>query len=88
MNEIRSCPGDRILVLGNHDGNAHGLRLLGFTVQHTLALCATDPPLAPGPGDRGGRGGSARANSGNGASKEDPCTQGSHGVALAGAPGS
>ena len=46
MNEIRSCPGDRILVLGNHDGNAHGLRLLGFTVQHTLALCATDPPLA------------------------------------------
>ena len=44
MNEIRSCPGDRILVLGNHDGN--GLRLLGFTVQHTLALCATDPPMA------------------------------------------
>ena len=46
MNEIRSCPGDRVLVLGNHDGNARGLRLLGFTVQHTLALCATDPPLA------------------------------------------
>ena len=30
----------------HHDGNARGLRLLGFTVQHTLALCATDPPLA------------------------------------------
>ena len=46
MNEIRSCPGDRVLVLGNHDGNARGLRRLGFTVQHTLALCATAPPLA------------------------------------------
>ena len=30
----------------NHDGNADGLRQLGFSVQHTLALCATDPPLA------------------------------------------
>ena len=46
MNEIRSCPGERVLVLGNHDGNADGLRQLGFSVQHTLALCATDPPLA------------------------------------------
>ena len=43
---VRGCPGRKILVLGNHDGNARGLRLLGFTVQHTLALCATDPPLA------------------------------------------
>ena len=49
MNEIRSCPGDRVLVLGNHDGNARGLRLLGFTVQHTLALCATAPPAGPEP---------------------------------------
>ena len=43
---LRAAPGRRLLVLGNHDGNARGLRLLGFTVQHTLALCATDPPLA------------------------------------------
>lgn len=40
------APGAKWLVLGNHDGNARGLRLLGFTVQHALALCATDPPLA------------------------------------------
>ena len=49
MNEIRSCPGDRVLVLGNHDGNARGLRLLGFTVQHTLALCVDRPPAGPEP---------------------------------------
>ena len=46
MQAIRACPGARILVLGNHDGDAGGLRRLGFTVQHTLALCATAPPLA------------------------------------------
>ena len=42
----REAPGVKWLVLCNHDGNARGLRMLGFTVQHTLALCATDPPLA------------------------------------------
>ena len=46
MNEIRSCPGDRVLVLGNHDLNRAALREAGFRTQCSLALCATDPPLA------------------------------------------
>ena len=44
--DIRSCPGTRFLVLGNHDGDRDALREAGFTTQRTLALCATDPPLA------------------------------------------
>ena len=44
--DIRSCPGTRFLVLGNHDGDRDALREAGFTTQCTLALCATDPPLA------------------------------------------
>ena len=50
---------DRRLVLDNpelprnvvprtrdHDGDRDALREAGFTTQRTLALCATDPPLA------------------------------------------
>ena len=44
--DIRDCPGKRVLVLGNHDLNRAALREAGFTMQCSLALCATDPPLA------------------------------------------
>ena len=44
--DIRDCPGKRVLVLGNHDLNRAALREAGFTKQCSLALCATDPPLA------------------------------------------
>ncbi len=43
---IRSCPGKRLLVLGNHDNHIEPLREAGFTSLHHLAMCATDPPLA------------------------------------------
>ena len=46
MLDIRACPGDRFLVLGNHDRDREALREAGFTAQYTAALCATDPPLA------------------------------------------
>ena len=46
MLDIRNCPGERFLVLGNHDQDREALREAGFTTQCTLALCATDPPLA------------------------------------------
>ena len=45
MNEIRSCPGDRVLVLGNHDRDVPALRRTGFQKTCRTALCATDPPL-------------------------------------------
>ena len=35
--DIRNCPGERVLILGNHAA--------GFTTQYSLAVCATDPPL-------------------------------------------
>ena len=44
--DIRNCPGERFLVLGNHDLDRDALREAGFTTQYTLALCATDRPLA------------------------------------------
>ena len=37
----------RALVLGNHDSDPEALREAGFATQCSLALCATDPPLAP-----------------------------------------
>ena len=44
--DIQDCPGKRVLVLGNHDLNRNDLREAGFATQCSLALCATDPPLA------------------------------------------
>ena len=46
MLDILDCPGERVLVLGNHDRDRAALHQIGFTTQYTLALCATDPPLA------------------------------------------
>ena len=46
MNDIQGCPGERLLVLGNHDHDTQALRDGGFTTQCNLAVCATDPPLA------------------------------------------
>lgn len=45
MLDIRNCPGERVLILGNHDRNRDALRAAGFTKQYALAVCATDPPL-------------------------------------------
>ena len=43
--DIRNCPGERVLILGNHDRNRDALREAGFTTQYSVAVCATDPPL-------------------------------------------
>ena len=43
--DIQNCPGERVLILGNHDLDREALREAGFTTQYSLALCATDPPL-------------------------------------------
>ncbi len=45
MLDIQNCPGERILILGNHDLDREALREAGFTTQYSLAVCATDPPL-------------------------------------------
>ena len=45
--DLRECPGERLLILGNHDVyDTEALREAGFTDQCTSALCATEPPLA------------------------------------------
>ena len=44
--DVRGCPGQRLLILGNHDLDTEALHDAGFTEQHVAALCATDPPLA------------------------------------------
>ena len=44
--DVRNCPSERILVLGNDDRDTEALHDAGFTEQHVAALCATDPPLA------------------------------------------
>ena len=46
MERIRGCPGERWLLIGNHDEDRRALEEAGFDRQHALALCATDPPLA------------------------------------------
>ena len=47
MRDLRRCPGDRVLILGNHDvGETERLREAGFTDQYWGALLATDPPAA------------------------------------------
>ena len=43
---IRSCPGQRVLVTGNHDDeDREALRAAGFIEQYWGAVCETDPPL-------------------------------------------
>ena len=44
--DVRNCPGERILVLGNHDHDSEGLHDAGFESMSILAMCATDPLLA------------------------------------------
>ena len=44
--DVRNCPGERVLVLGNHDHDTEGLHDAGFETRCVAALCATDPPLA------------------------------------------
>ncbi len=44
--DLRACPGERILILGNHDLNRDALRGAGFTTQHRVALYDAEPPLA------------------------------------------
>ena len=44
--DVRSCPGERILVLGNHDTDTDGLREAGFESMWPAALYDGDPPLA------------------------------------------
>ena len=44
--DILYCPGERVLVVGNHDVAREALRDVGFTTQHEVALYDADPPLA------------------------------------------
>ncbi len=46
MLDVRNCPGERVLVLGNHDHNTEGLHDAGFETMCVAALYASDPPLA------------------------------------------
>ena len=43
--DMAECPGERLLVLGNHDRDVAGLRRAGFHKTCRTALCATTPPL-------------------------------------------
>ena len=43
--DVAECPGERVLVLGNHDRDVAGLRRAGFHKTCRTALCATTPPL-------------------------------------------
>lgn len=43
--EVAECPGERLLVLGNHDRDIAGLHRAGFQKTCRTALCATTPPL-------------------------------------------
>ena len=44
--EVRNCPGERVLILGNHDHDTEGLNDASFETMCVAALCATDPALA------------------------------------------
>ena len=44
--DVRNCPGERVLVLGNHDHDTEGLHDAGFETMYVAALYASDPPLA------------------------------------------
>ena len=43
--DLRNCPGERLLVLGNHDRDTRALAEAGFTATCAAALCATEPVL-------------------------------------------
>ena len=43
--DVAECPGERLLVLGNHDRDIGGLRRAGFHKTCRTALCSTAPPL-------------------------------------------
>ena len=44
--DVRNCPGERVLVLGNHDHDTEGLHEASFERMCVAALYASDPPLA------------------------------------------
>ena len=45
--DVRDCPGQRLLILGNHDvDHTEALQQAGFAELCTAALFATEPPLA------------------------------------------
>ena len=46
MLDLNECPGERIVILGNHDLDRAALADASFSTQYDLALCDTDPPLA------------------------------------------
>ncbi len=43
--DLAESPGERLLVLGNHDRDVPALRRAGFHKTCRTALCASDPPL-------------------------------------------
>ena len=45
MLNLRNCPGERLLVLGNHDHDTEARHDAGFDSMFVAALCATDAPL-------------------------------------------
>ena len=46
MLDLRTCPGERILILGNHDVDLRTLAEAGFETQHRQALYKAEPTLA------------------------------------------
>ena len=46
LDELRACPGERVLILGNHNTALLGLAEAGFTTQHRRALYEAAPVLA------------------------------------------
>ena len=44
--DLRACPGQRVLIRGNHDTSRSELWTAGFERQSNFALYAADPPLA------------------------------------------
>ena len=51
MAELRACPGERVLIVGNDDTDQVALAEAGFTTRHRVALYEEQPPG----GDRPGR---------------------------------
>ena len=45
--DLAGCPGERLLVLGNHDRDVPALRRAGFHKTCRTTLCATDPADPP-----------------------------------------
>ena len=44
--DLRACPGERILILGDHDTDLRALAEAGFATQHRQALSEAEPTLA------------------------------------------